>query len=130
MSLLFTIAAGSRQRTHSWVRVPWDSRPYFAVRFVTSLFVAYYESQGYGAGIRPLFNMRLGQEISIHYHSNFLKRPERENDYLTHTVPMLTMIIALSPLPYTFSWLSAGALEEILPVHVRTLPPIRCRVQP
>jgi hypothetical protein len=29
--LSFTIAAGSSQRTHSPVRVPWDSRPYFTV---------------------------------------------------------------------------------------------------
>jgi hypothetical protein len=27
----FTIAAGPRQRSHSRVRVPWDSRPYFTV---------------------------------------------------------------------------------------------------
>jgi hypothetical protein len=29
--LSFTTAAGTRQRSHSWVRVPWDSRPYFTV---------------------------------------------------------------------------------------------------
>jgi hypothetical protein len=29
--LSFTIAAGPRQRSHSQVRVPWDSRPYFTV---------------------------------------------------------------------------------------------------
>jgi hypothetical protein len=29
--LSFTIAAGARQRSHSTVRVPWDSRPYFTV---------------------------------------------------------------------------------------------------
>jgi hypothetical protein len=29
--LSFTIAAGSRQSSHSRVRVPWDSRPYFTV---------------------------------------------------------------------------------------------------
>jgi hypothetical protein len=29
MGLPFTIAAGPRQRSHSRVRVPWDSRPYF-----------------------------------------------------------------------------------------------------
>jgi hypothetical protein len=27
----FTVAAGSRQRSHSQVQVPWDSRPYFTV---------------------------------------------------------------------------------------------------
>jgi hypothetical protein len=31
MGLSFTIAAGLRQRSHSWVRVPRDSRPYFTV---------------------------------------------------------------------------------------------------
>jgi hypothetical protein len=31
MELAFTIAAGPRQRIHSRVRVPWDSRPYFTV---------------------------------------------------------------------------------------------------
>jgi hypothetical protein len=31
MGLSFTIAAGPRQRIHSLVRVPWDSRPYFTV---------------------------------------------------------------------------------------------------
>jgi hypothetical protein len=30
-NLPFVIAAGSRQRSHSWVRVPWDSWPYFTV---------------------------------------------------------------------------------------------------
>jgi hypothetical protein len=31
MGLSFTIAAGPRQRSHSRVRVPWFSRPYFTV---------------------------------------------------------------------------------------------------
>jgi hypothetical protein len=30
-SLSFTIAAGARQHSNSWVRVPWDSRPYFTL---------------------------------------------------------------------------------------------------
>jgi hypothetical protein len=29
--LLFTIAAGACERSHSGFRVPWDSRPYFTV---------------------------------------------------------------------------------------------------
>jgi hypothetical protein len=29
--LPFTVASGSRQRSHSQVRVPWDWRPYFTV---------------------------------------------------------------------------------------------------
>jgi hypothetical protein len=31
--LSFTTAAGPRQRNHSRVRVPWDSRPYFTVSY-------------------------------------------------------------------------------------------------
>jgi hypothetical protein len=31
MGLSFAIAAGPRQRIHSRVRVPWDSRPYFTL---------------------------------------------------------------------------------------------------
>jgi hypothetical protein len=31
VGLSFTIAAGPRQRRHSRVRVPWDSRPYFTL---------------------------------------------------------------------------------------------------
>jgi hypothetical protein len=68
--LPFTIAAGPRQRCYSWVRVPWDSWPYFTVsdsrlplpggpgpriyipQALGFLFVAFYDSQGYGGGIR------------------------------------------------------------------------------
>jgi hypothetical protein len=75
----FTIAAGPRQRSHSCVRFPWDSWPYFTVSdsrlpnlegqvliFISprnrvaqlyaqalgSFFVASYDSQGYDGGIR------------------------------------------------------------------------------
>jgi hypothetical protein len=51
--MTFTIAAGPRQRSNSRVRIPWDSRPYFTVSDLeSSLFVASYDSQGYGGGIR------------------------------------------------------------------------------
>jgi hypothetical protein len=80
MGLSCTIAAGPRQRSHSRVRVPRDSWPYFTVsdsrlpnlegqvpvfmsprnrmaqlysQALGSLFVASYDSQGYGGGIRP-----------------------------------------------------------------------------
>jgi hypothetical protein len=73
------LSSGPRQRNHSWVRVPWESRPYFSVSdsillqpggpgphiFIPlemggsvispgsgTLFVAYYDSQGYGEGVR------------------------------------------------------------------------------
>jgi hypothetical protein len=32
--LSFTVATGPRQCIHSWVRVPWDSRPYFIVSYL------------------------------------------------------------------------------------------------
>jgi hypothetical protein len=52
MGVEFTIATGLRQRIHSRVRVTWDSRQCFTLWFETSLFVASYDSHGYG-GIRP-----------------------------------------------------------------------------
>jgi hypothetical protein len=70
MGLSFTIAAGPRQRNHSQVRVPWglmtifyclkfQPPPTYRARSVYlypqtlgSLFVASYDSQGYGRGIR------------------------------------------------------------------------------
>jgi hypothetical protein len=46
-------AAGPRQRSHSRVRIPWRSRPYFTVSDSKFFFVAFYDSQGHGRGIRP-----------------------------------------------------------------------------
>jgi hypothetical protein len=51
LGLSFVCAAGPCQSSLSRVRVPWDLRPYFTV-FETSLFVASYDSQGHGGGIR------------------------------------------------------------------------------
>jgi hypothetical protein len=77
MGLSFTIAAGPCQRSHSQVRVPRDSWPYFTVsdsrltqprrpgsciyisQALGSLFVASYDSQGYGGGIRPRLHTRI-----------------------------------------------------------------------
>jgi hypothetical protein len=78
MGLSFTTAAGPRQRSHSHVRVSRDSWPHFtggpgpliyipkkrvaqlypppALGF---LFVASYDSQGYGEGIRPRHHIGL-----------------------------------------------------------------------
>jgi hypothetical protein len=80
MGLSFTITAGPRQRSHSQVRAPRDPWPYFTVsdsrlteprgpgpriyipqeqggpdipQALGSLFVASYDSQGYGGGMRP-----------------------------------------------------------------------------
>jgi hypothetical protein len=44
--LSFTIAAGHRQRSHSRVTI------FYCLRFETFLFIASYDSQGYGGGIR------------------------------------------------------------------------------
>jgi hypothetical protein len=53
--LSFLYAAGLCQRRLSLVRVLWDSQPYlfYCLIFETSLFVASYDSQGHGGGIRP-----------------------------------------------------------------------------
>jgi hypothetical protein len=87
--LSFTTAAGPRQSSHSQVRVPRDSQPYFTVsdsrlpqsgrpvsriyiprnrvaqlypQVLGSLFVASYESQGCGGGIRTRFYMGVSKE--------------------------------------------------------------------
>jgi hypothetical protein len=52
--LLFTIAAGPRQRSHFRVRVLLGlAIKFYSLRFETSLFVASYDLQRYGGGIRP-----------------------------------------------------------------------------
>jgi hypothetical protein len=78
MGLSYTIPAGPRQRSHSQVRVPRDSWPYFTVsdsrlpqaaepgpcifiprlypQALGSIFVVSYNSQGYGGGIRPRYH--------------------------------------------------------------------------
>jgi hypothetical protein len=77
--LSFIVAAGLRQRNHSRVQIPWDSCPYFTAsdsrlpqpggsgppiyipqeqdgpvypQALGSLFVASYDTRGYGGGIR------------------------------------------------------------------------------
>jgi hypothetical protein len=80
--LSFTIAAGSRQQSHSRVRVPRDSWPYFTVSHSRlpqsggpgphiyipqapgSIFVASYDSQGCGGGIRTLLHARVNPSQS------------------------------------------------------------------
>jgi hypothetical protein len=87
MDLSSTIAAGPRQRIHSRIRVPWDSRPYFTLsdlrlpqpggsgpriyipqercgsvippdtQTLGYISVASYDSQGYGVCIRPLLHL-------------------------------------------------------------------------
>jgi hypothetical protein len=59
----FVYAAGPRQRSLSRVRVPWISRPYFTLCFETSLFVASYDSQGHGGGIRP--RLHTGPDVCL-----------------------------------------------------------------
>jgi hypothetical protein len=60
---VFVYAAGPRQHNPSCVWVPWDSWPYFTLRFETSLFVATYDSQGYGGSIRA--RLHTGEELTI-----------------------------------------------------------------
>jgi hypothetical protein len=54
--LSFTIAAGTRQRSHSWIWVSWDSN----LRFEISFFIASYDSQGYGGGSGTGLHIGLG----------------------------------------------------------------------
>jgi hypothetical protein len=52
--LSFGCTAGPCQRSLSRVLVPWDlATVFYCLRFETSLFVASYDSQGHGGGIRP-----------------------------------------------------------------------------
>jgi hypothetical protein len=52
--LSFTISAGPRQRSHSRVRIQMGlANIFYCLRFETSFFVASYDSQGHGGGIRP-----------------------------------------------------------------------------
>jgi hypothetical protein len=65
--LSFTITAGARQRSHS----PSFSGPssvglatiFYCLRFETSLFVASYDSQGYGGGIQPRLHAGVVPEL-------------------------------------------------------------------
>jgi hypothetical protein len=58
--LSFVYAAGPRQRSLSWVRVPWISRPYFTVSGMRLLPIASYDSQGQGGGIRLRLRLHTG----------------------------------------------------------------------
>jgi hypothetical protein len=49
----FTIAAGPRQRSHFGVNSVGLVTIFYCLRFETTLFVASYDSQGHGGGIRP-----------------------------------------------------------------------------
>jgi hypothetical protein len=52
--LSFTTAPGPRQRNHFLGSSPVGvETTFYCLRFETSLFVASYDSQGYGGGIRP-----------------------------------------------------------------------------
>jgi hypothetical protein len=64
MDLLLEVVAGPRQLSHSRVRVPRDSWPYLLSLIRDSLFVASYDSQGYGGGILPRLHTGIKNWIS------------------------------------------------------------------
>jgi hypothetical protein len=52
--LTFLYAAGTSQRSLSWVQIPFGLVPiFYCLRFETSHFVASYDLQGHSGGIRP-----------------------------------------------------------------------------
>jgi hypothetical protein len=149
-SLPFTITAGPRQRSHSWVRVPRDSRPYFTVsdsrlphsggpgpricipQALGSLFVACYDSQGYGGGIRT----RLHGEWSGR--SRSLLPATSRHVHTCHRAPLGPMAIYLCNVKdfFPFRWSSSLIKEGLVffyrlvftyytLLHLRLLPPPR-----
>jgi hypothetical protein len=71
MGLSFTIAAGHSQRIYSWGPSPVGLATIFytyCLRFDSSLFVASYDSQGYGGGIRSRL-LHTGVSVSSVSHS-------------------------------------------------------------
>jgi hypothetical protein len=65
--LPFTVAAGSCQCSHFRVRVPWGLVTiFYCLRFETSLFVASYDSQGYGRSILPRLHTSLSSRPHIY----------------------------------------------------------------
>jgi hypothetical protein len=61
--LSFTIAAGPRQRSFLGPSPVGLADIFYCLRFETSLFVASYESQGYGGGIRPRLHTGLATTL-------------------------------------------------------------------
>jgi hypothetical protein len=85
--LNFIYVAGTRHRSLSWVPVPLD-----CLRFETSLFVASYDSQGHGGGIR--LRLHTGYDGSIHEWIVFITQgePNRSHDvvqFLCYSVSIL-----------------------------------------
>jgi hypothetical protein len=91
MDLSFTIAAGPRQRSYSQVRgqVPLFISPIYREarlypQALGSLFIASYDSQGYGGGIRP----RLHTESNLSYNRSSLYRLRTDNtENTSHVIP-------------------------------------------
>jgi hypothetical protein len=66
--LSFKIAAGPRLRNHSRVRVPWDlATIFYYLRCEICLFVASYDSQGYGGNIWPRHHTGLTSDLRLDY---------------------------------------------------------------
>jgi hypothetical protein len=121
MGLSFTIVSGPRQHSHSQVSVLWDSWPHFTVsvrdspnledqvpilypsgtgwpgytpHMLGSLFVTFYDSQGYCGGYRLLHSNECSLNSAIMY------LPCRN----------LTIVISCSP-QGTIFWLCRGAVQ-------------------
>jgi hypothetical protein len=89
--LSFTIAAGPRQRSHSRVRVPWDSRPYFTVE--TSLFVSSYDSQGFGEGTHT--NTKDSLNFCCCIASGWTRRKHSFHRYANNTTIVACLFVAV-----------------------------------
>jgi hypothetical protein len=145
MGLLFTIAAGSRQRSHSWVQVLWDSWPYFTVSdrdspnlegqipvFISprnrvsqlypqalgSLFVASYDSQGYGGGIQTCLHAGSSCYIALGWTTAQKTHLLPSNGYMqTHTENISCDIGSIVVCMYCRRCLEMGLLYYWLSIY-------------
>jgi hypothetical protein len=118
--LSFTVAAGLRQRSHSWVRVPQDSWPHFIVsesrlpqpgrsgsriyipqeqggpvtpQVLGSLYVVSYDSQDYGGGIRTCLHAGYTNSLAHLFYIDFTRTEQRT------LFPAVHLLLSAYPLP-------------------------------
>jgi hypothetical protein len=91
MGLSFTIAAGPRQRIHSQIRVPWDSKPYFTVSESRLPFCRLLRRAGYGGGIRPGLHTRFSLAFSRVLPFLTSGEPNRDH-HLEHLVAIMCVV--------------------------------------